>query len=206
MIKLYTFSEYKNELSLVSALFFVSVLAGILTSTNPPDLILVALDSLTELAESLINGSPRDIFIAIFINNLVAIITTIIGGLMLGIGPIISSIVNGYVIGVVSGLTILDGQGLLLAIGIVPHGIIEIPVLLISLALGLRLGRLVWTTIRNSSINSSQTLYQRLRGSLTIVTSEIKRSLYFAWRILLPGIFLAAIIESTITPYLIGLI
>ena len=74
---------------------------------------------------------------------------------------------------------------------LVPHGVIEIPVILLAAALGLSVGMesLRWLIQRESRVKL------RLSDSLRV---------YLRW--ILPGLAIAAIIEVFVTPLLAGLV
>ena len=75
----------------------------------------------------------------IFINNLKSGFFAMIFGIFLGIVPFIVAIMNGYVLGFVANKTI-SIEGILILWRLLPHGIFEIPAIMISIGLGLRLG------------------------------------------------------------------
>lgn len=209
-------SELVEEIRLVSALFLVSVFAGLIMADNPPEFIIQVIKEIAKLAETIQTGDFNALFSIIFTNNLVAIYSTVIGGLLLGITPLISSIINGYVIGVVAGLTIMQGQGAVLAVGLIPHGIIEIPALILALAIGLRLGRIVFSIFKHDAGNvknhaPGKTVKRNLKfyrlvlnTNAALIWIELRRSLSFVWRVLVPAILIAAVIESSLTVELIN--
>jgi stage II sporulation protein M len=74
-------------------------------------------------------------------------------------------------------------------VGLIPHGIIEIPTLLLCSAMGMSLG---------------YSLINRLRGRGSLRLELIKAMRLFITRIL-PLIVLAAVIEVTVSPFLMTL-
>lgn len=60
-------------------------------------------------------------------------------GILLGILPFLALVVNGYVLGFVANQAIAI-DGIFVLWRLLPHGIFEIPAILISTALGIRLG------------------------------------------------------------------
>ncbi len=82
----------------------------------------------------------------IFKNNLTVVTASLISGLLLGLGPILIIIVNGFVVGyVVAAFFTTPNTSVIELVTrslvyLLPHGIIEIPAILIGAALGLRLG------------------------------------------------------------------
>ena len=75
----------------------------------------------------------------IFINNVKSGFFAMVFGIFLGIIPLIVTIMNGYVLGFVASKTVAIG-GVLVLWRLLPHGIFEIPAIMISVGLGLKLG------------------------------------------------------------------
>jgi stage II sporulation protein M len=75
----------------------------------------------------------------IFINNIKSGFFAMILGVFLGITPFIIGIVNGYILGFVINKSV-ELEGILVLWRLLPHGIFEIPAILISIGMGLRLG------------------------------------------------------------------
>ena len=162
------------------------------------------LNQVLELANQIGIGNAVDLFTFILINNLIAVFSVIIGGLLLGISPILSSMVNGYVIGIVVGGLIIDGRWEIIAPGILPHGILELPALFLAIALGLKVGRSVYHAIKTTTRNkSSKGWYQKYRQAILQVEPVLYGALKFAWNAIVPLIAIAALIEATATPALI---
>lgn len=87
-----------------------------------------------------------NLVIAIFFNNLKVAVIGLIGGLLFGIGPFLVVVINGFLLGFIGTSvflaidTSLGSSLLVLGLGLIPHGVFEIPALLLTSALGLRLG------------------------------------------------------------------
>ncbi len=79
----------------------------------------------------------------IFKNNILVSLSSILFGLFFGIIPIFTCIVNGYVLGFVASFAVSQ-EGILVLWKLFPHGIFEIPAVIISLALGLKLGLFIF--------------------------------------------------------------
>ena len=199
-----SFKDFKYELKLVLFLFCFSTAAGLFQANNPPQFIQDILNQVLELANQIGIGNAVDLFTFILINNLIAVFSVIIGGLLLGISPILSSMVNGYVIGIVVGGLIIDGRWEIIAPGILPHGILELPALFLAIALGLKVGRSVYHVIKTTTRNkSSKGWYQKYRQAILQVEPVLYGALKFAWNAIVPLIAIAALIEATATPALI---
>lgn len=75
----------------------------------------------------------------IFLNNLKSSFFAMLFGVFFGIVPFIVIIVNGYVLGFVANNAVAS-EGVFVLWRLLPHGIFELPAVLISVAVGLRLG------------------------------------------------------------------
>jgi stage II sporulation protein M len=130
------------------------------------------------------------ILLFIFINNVTVGLISILGGIILAIPPLFFSILNGFIVGFVA-FTFIQEQGIwFVIVGLLPHGIIEIPAILLSMAMGMGLG---------------YKIINRIRGEEGLV-EEIKLILGLFLRRVIPLLMLSAIIEVTITPFLISLV
>jgi len=149
------------------------------------------LEFIWNLLGDYMGGFPENghyLFLIIFTNNSAVSFLAMILGVFLGIFPILVIALNGIVIGVVS-LNFIESHGLqYLLLGTLPHGVIEIPVFLLSAGIGLKLG-----------YKSFRKIAFKEEGIVEEVRKGIKLFLIF----ILPMIFLAALIESFVTPLLI---
>ncbi|MDR6555274.1 stage II sporulation protein M [Paenibacillus qinlingensis] len=138
------------------------------------------------------------LFIFIFLNNAIKSVLIVFCGLFLGILPLFMLIANGMILGYVLSLQTNESTLAIVVKGILPHGIIEIPVILLACAYGLKLGMLVWKM-------GVQLLVPAEKRSARL---EMKRVLQLT-KPLSVGIvvllFIAAIIESTLTYWLVHL-
>jgi stage II sporulation protein M len=134
---------------------------------------------------------PVIIMVIIFLKNFLASIMSALLGLGLGIMPLIVDITNGFMLGLVS-YGVLQKEGLLyLLAGILPHGIIELPTVLVSIGLGFRLGYLLILSILGERVD--------LRG-------EMKTAVRILIRWIMPLLLIAAAIETFITPIAISVV
>ncbi len=146
---------------------------------------------LQEMAQMVFEGSPLRGALILFGNNLVASVQVMILGIALGVPSLLGLLANGALLGFIMKSLSLEGIPLLpfIFLGILPHGIFELPAFLLSAALGLKMGfHLVFP------------LPHKKRGeSLKYILKEY-------WT-LLPLVFyllaLAAIIEVLVSPALL---
>jgi len=175
--------------SLVAAviLFTVAVVMGI---TAPLDTFSRLMQELGDLLRPFETMNPFLLFFLIFVNNAVKALGAIGLGILVGIPPVLFIGINGFVLGSVISW-VKSSQGLEYAVAsIAPHGVIEIPMLLLSTALGFMVGleSLKWARRRES-----------------MVKSELSASLKLYVKVVLPGLAIAAVIEVLITPWLVSL-
>jgi len=79
------------------------------------------------------------------VNNLVAMVALSLGAVSLGLITLLGLVLNGLLIGAVVGIAVQQVDPLVVAMLIVPHGVLEIPALLVASAVGLRFA---WLTVR----------------------------------------------------------
>jgi len=75
----------------------------------------------------------------IFLNNMKASFMAIVLGISIGIFPLMTGVVNGYLLGFVSREAVNIG-GLSVMWQLLPHGIFELPAVLFSIGIGLKIG------------------------------------------------------------------
>ncbi|WP_230192255.1 stage II sporulation protein M [Paenibacillus sp. CECT 9249] len=186
---------------LVSALLFA---AGIAFGATPA--VSAALESflaqqvqgLSEIQKMLAEQENTQLatFIFIFLNNSIKAVLVIYLGAVLGIAPVLFLVVNGLLVGFVVQISAAQYSSVweLIVKGLLPHGILEIPAIIIACAYGMRFGIL---------------LIQSIGWSLTPKRAEIGDSLgEFMMRSLavsvwiVVALFVAAVIESTFTMWL----
>ena len=116
----------------------------------------------------------------IFFNNTFVAFISILSGILLGVVPIINTAVNGYVIGFVVNLAISKG-GVISLWSLLPHGVFELPAILISLRLGIKIGSFVFR--RNKKLTFKYYLLNSLKVFVFVV---------------IPLLIIAAIIEGSL--------
>lgn len=123
--------------------------------------------------------------LALFGNNLRAMVFSVLYGFIPFLYlPALSLGVNAMLIGVLTSL--MQGRWLLLAAGLIPHGVFEIPALFLSLAAGLCLCKNINTYIRRNE-----------KGVMRPLLLNILRVMLL---LLVPLLALAAVMEAYVTP------
>jgi stage II sporulation protein M len=144
-----------------------------------------------EMLKWIMDQPPVMIMIIIFLKNFMACVMSVLLGLGLGLLPLLVVVTNGFMLGVVSYNVIQKAGPLYLLAGILPHGIIELPVVLVSIAVGFRLGYLVALSIF---------------GEKADIVKETKMAVHLLIYRIMPLLLLAAFIETFITPQAISVV
>jgi stage II sporulation protein M len=124
--------------------FGFAMIVGAITFFVRPELI----HDIADIFESKFGETPpQDTNLAteIFVQNATACAIALIGGLLFGISSFFTILLNGFIIGfVILTLYTIPGDPIrnigIVTLGLIPHGIFEIPALMLASALGLRLG------------------------------------------------------------------
>lgn len=174
---------------MVSAiLFFTGVIVGFVA---PISFDIESIAPLGEIVDDLGTFSSPVVFLIILLNNLIAICFAFFLSPLLCIVPLLSLAVNGLLIGVVGSMVVEQESFLYLAAGILPHGIFEIPALIIALSAALNFG---FITIKGLFKKEN-------RGNISPAFFTNIKYLALAGGLLVP----AAFIETFITPVFLGL-
>lgn len=157
------------------------------------------LSQLQEIADTLKeNNTPAHAFWLIFSNNVTSSVTMMVLGLFFGIIPISGLVSNGVLLGYI--LEVMHSSGIswiqVLAIGILPHGIFELPAVIFAASLGIRYGVL---TIRSIGLLWRGEKKERVKEDWRTVFRQFPLALFTVIALLL----IAAVIESVVTPLLI---
>ncbi|MFB5268990.1 stage II sporulation protein M [Paenibacillus enshidis] len=135
-------------------------------------------------------------FVFIFFNNAIKCVLVMFLGAAFGIIPVVFIVMNGMVIGFLmhwmaanSAVNLYE----LIIKGLLPHGIIELPVLLIACAYGLKFGGMVMSSIRRGVKRGSS----RVKSEMSWPAFMRQTWNVALWVVIL--LFIAAIIESTVS-------
>jgi len=153
----------------------------------------ISIDVLEELLGTLPdvgNMSLPMLFLFILGNNLFKSFLWMLSGVFFSLPSIFFTVLNGFFIGWISYSVGMEHGFLFTVVALTPHGVIEIPTILLSSAAGMALG---------------YQLVNRLRGRGSLRAEFGKALRLFIWRIA-PLLLLAAILEVTVTPLAILLV
>lgn len=172
------------------ALFALTAIMGYLAAELDPELASSWTREL-EMLRWIMDQPPLLIMIIIFLKNLLSCAMAVLLGLGLGLVPLLVVTSNGFLLGIVSYGAIQKEGVLYLLAGILPHGIIELPMVLLSIAIGFRLGYLLVLTLLKEEAD---------------LAGETRMAVHFMWRWIMPLLFVAAAIETFITPVVISVV
>lgn len=180
----------KVEMYFSILLFVLACATGYLFAKNHPAETAEYLKDIVEFFESLDHATPFQTFLSIFENNATVMLTIVCSGVFAGLSSVFFLATNGFMFGLVSQVILQKESLILLAFGILPHGIVEIPCMIFAAAIGLHLGVV---------------LVRKISGKTVNLTEETARGLEFAATVIIPLLFIAALIEAYITPLFMAL-
>jgi stage II sporulation protein M len=175
---------------LAAAVFFVSAAFGygfaFLSPQEADRIVRETLDRIRYLQDV----SLPALFLFIMFNNAAKAFLAMVAGVFFGIAPFLFVVVNGYAVGLF--VRVAEGrQGwLVVAASLLPHGVLELSAIFLAAAYGFLLGRAFWRTLRGGSALGPIFLYACGQ--------------YF--RIVLPLLVAAALVEALVTPRVILLV
>ena len=184
-------NSYGNSVALSLAIFIAFFLIGwfvVAPNDEMAQPLIAAIQN--EMGALSLDDDPMLLMIQIFLNNLTAALFLFLGGAVLGVVTGYVLLTNGFVIGLVMGyMTNLKGITLSL-VSIVPHGIFELSAFFIASAMGFML---------------AESVYREYYGSGDAADTAKGLGIKFV-TIVIPMLFLAAFVESFITPVLMNMV
>ena len=185
-------AERRRFLTELRPYFLASVLllaagaaAGLATAAYAPDFSLARRETLGEFVRSFAGLSKPYLALAIFLNNAVKTLLALVAGVLAGVPPLVLLLINGYVLGLVLHATV-ESRGLLsFVLAIAPHGILELPAVLLGASIGLMLG--------------ARALKRVFGKAAPGLAGDLGRGLRFFTAVIVPMLVLAALIETYFT-------
>lgn len=184
----YLYSLRKYILA-VTVIFIAFLIIGVLVSITNPEKSTYYIELFKKTFGWITQLSPFGRMLEIFKNNATNSLLALVLGIGFGFIPIFIIAVNGLFLGMIAEVFSTEKGILFVLAAILPHGIIELPMVFLSAAIGLRLGYEV---------------YRLLKGERTNLKQEFVQGLWFFLVRILPLLFVAAIIESFVTPVIAG--
>ncbi len=178
--------SYKRWFLVAASLFGIGLVLGLATPTTIADLLDEDVAALEELAELMATLPQLSVLFIILIKNTSALLISFVFSPIFCLVPVMALTFNGWILGLVSTAVIQEKSlGYLLA-GLLPHGILELPALIMGEAVALSFGTAVLLALFKKE--RRKLLLPNIRQNLRYLT--------IALALLLP----AAIIETYLTP------
>jgi stage II sporulation protein M len=165
----------KNYIWFAFILFFTFSLLGFIFPSIFEEQILELISGIIEQTEGL---GILELIGFIFLNNLRSSFLAMIFGMGFGIFPFLVILINGYVLGFVANKSV-SSEGILILWRLLPHGIFEIPAVMISAGLGFKLGSYLFSKDKKKKFSEG-------------VILSLKSFIF----IIIPLLLIAAIIEG----------
>ncbi|WP_337103266.1 stage II sporulation protein M [Paenibacillus sp. YIM B09110] len=208
MFKKKSIIDHLKQMNPYIAFGFILFFAGmVIGGTNPVfhaflNNQLAGLSGLADVAENSDNPTLT-LSIIIFLNNAIKAVFVMYLGAFFGIIPLLFIVVNGMLIGfLLQNIAAQEGAGYMASVvlkGILPHGIIEIPAIIIACAYGMKFGTL-------GLRGFGSLLFSRSKLPAIGKEYEIFVSRTVPMIVILPiAMLVASIIESTLSVWLLSL-
>ncbi len=174
---------------LFSTILFISgILLGLMIPTEGAGVFLEQAASLNDITGIIAPLPQIFIFTFILLKNISVVVLSFILSPILCIVPAVTLVINGGVIGLVSAIIIEEESLPFLLTGLLPHGILELPALIMGESVALSFG---FTVLQRIFGKNKPDIVSNLKGNLKYLA--ISAGLFF----------LAALIETFITPVLL---
>jgi stage II sporulation protein M len=188
-----TIKENKNLMLISLGLFLLGSISGVyifkVLLNNNPEIIDSFLKEFQDMLGPLNKMTSLELFYTIFFINTRTSFLIMMLGVFVGFFPFMSLWGNGTVLGIIYGKFIAEGgNSLVFLMGIIPHGIIEIPAIIIAASQGFRLGKEI--IFPPSGRSRSESLRVNIQKGLKL------------FAIIIPLLLIAALIEVYISTYL----
>jgi stage II sporulation protein M len=181
--------SYKRWLIIATSLFIVGFILGLVVPASMVSFLSEEITALQELTDFLAPLPQPIVFLVIFVTNVSTLLTSFIFSPILCLWPILVLTLNGWLIAFVSVILVQEKSlGFVLA-GLLPHGIFELPALILGEAAALSFGTMAILA-----------LFKKEKRKLLLPNLK-QNSIYLL--IALALFLLAAIIETFVTPLLL---
>lgn len=188
-------AENKGYMLSAAALFIAAIALGTINADGLQRLLLSQIEGLQGVVQNLQQSDnvTLSFFTFIFLNNAIKSVLVMLLGAFFGLIPVIFLLINGMVLGFVVMVSHERGENIaeLIFKGLLPHGILELPAIVIACAYGMKFGGLVIGSLFSLGAGKRERLAARWEHGM-------KQMLGAAFWIVIM-LFVAAAIESTIT-------
>lgn len=171
--------ECKRFIFAIVIIFIASSLLGFFLPT-PPQIEESIIKFIQELLEKTKDMNQIELISFIFTNNLQSSFIGMTLGILLGIFPLIITLMNGYLLGYIAEMA-SEAESILSLWRLFPHGIFELPAIFIALGMGLKISAFAFQ-----------------KNKIKSLKRNIIKSLKTFVLIIIPLLIIAAIIEGTL--------
>jgi len=179
----------KFYLKALTLLFVISGTFGFITAQQFPLEAGMAVEQAAEQVSFIEELTPAGIFVLIALNNSIKAFLMMLMGVLWGVIPVLFILLNGYAIGIVVSVAIVETGLIPIILGTFPHGILEIPAILLAASYGVWLGEM---------------FAKRLRKKEAVFGVHVKNALGKFMKVILPILVGAAFIETFITSWILN--
>jgi stage II sporulation protein M len=179
----------KSWVVVVILLFGLGIVWGLSTPSNAAGAFSGETRSMQQLADFIAGLPAWLMFGFILVKNISAVLLSFVLSPFFLIMPVVSLVVNGWLIGAVANTVVAEHSAGYLLAGILPHGIFELPALFIGEAAAMSFGVAAMRGVLNKSN----------RGQLTDTLKADLRYLGISVLLFVP----AAVMETFVTPLLL---
>ncbi|HAV11646.1 MAG TPA: hypothetical protein DCX32_03870 [Candidatus Moranbacteria bacterium] len=183
-----TKEEFRTYIAITSLVFSFAILSGYIGAINSPQQSRMIVDSFFGNLDFTKNFSPLLIFVFIFLNNVLKALFVILFGFFFAIVPLVFIYTNGELIGLIVGVFQQENSLLTIVLGLLPHGILEVPAIILATSYGIWLGNCFYRRLRYK---------EPFRVHFSFALKKF-------FRVILPMLLAAAVIESFVTPMVIN--
>jgi len=184
------FRELRPYFKLSMAIFAAGSVAGLVILARFPEAKGYVHASLGGFVKMFQGLPPLPLAGAIFLNNALKTLIAIVSGFLFGIVPAIYLFANGAALAIALALS-TQTRGLWLSLlSLAPHGVIELPAVFLGTGIGFKLGA-----------HAVKSLFKRTQSTLG---AEILRGLKFFGAVIVPLLWVAALVEAYITAPLVA--
>jgi len=136
----YIFSLWKFILAAVLIFVFAAFYGYFFAQNSPLETELV-LEKLQEVLGPIVEMPPLSQFLFVVLNNGITVFLAIVLGIIFGFFPFLVLFSNGTILGIIAFFSKTELSWSTFFVGTLPHGIIEIPVVILACAIGFKLGK-----------------------------------------------------------------
>ena len=176
----------KFHIALSLIIFSLSGTLGYFYATMRPENASTLIEIISETFGPIMEMSTPQIALYIFFHNTLLCSAAALLGVALGVVPMLFAASNGALLGMLAAVVEDKFGWTPLVVGILPHGVFEIPAMILSVAVGMKLGQ--------------ETLNAALRrGDGRRLAAEIANGLRFLAGVVVPLLVAAAAVEAFVT-------